>query len=79
MSIAPERIGKIDMREFSNLKVPMFRAVFPKLIAKELCSVQPMTNDIKWEDGYYFTPYIPLGVHEYPEPKEFLKDEDILI
>ena len=75
-------MGKIEMREFLNLKIPLLRAVFPKLIAKELCSVQPMVApEINWNKGVYYKPYIPLGVHEYPypEPEEFLKDEDILI
>lgn len=82
MSIAPERIGKIEMREFWKLKVPLLRAVFPKLIAKELVGVQPMmAPEINWNKGLYYKPYLPLTVHEYPypEPKEFLKDEDILI
>jgi hypothetical protein len=34
---------------------------------------------VNWEECFYYTPYIPLGVHEYPEKKEFLKDEDILV
>jgi len=70
MSIVSEEVLKrfreVDFSKFLNVKIPLLRSYYPKLIAKEICGVQPMDVPINWE---------PL----FPKEENWLEDKDFEI
>lgn len=65
------KIG-IDLSSWDSsktIRIPLLRRHFPKLIAKELVSVQPMTKPLYWE---------PYGFTK-PIEQEFFKEEEFNI
>lgn len=72
MSIMPDTEIGIDLSSWDSsktIKIPLLRRYFPKLIAKELVSVQPMTKPLYWEPY----DYVP------PIEQEFFKEEEFNI
>lgn len=73
---------EIDLSEYVKTKLPLLRAVWPKLMAEELCSVQPMqlSPKINWNASRRLKGNICGKVkwQEYSEEK-WIKDEDFFV
>ena len=62
----------IKGRQMGSINIPLLRSTFPKLIAEELISVQPMTEPVGKLN------FITWNLVTKPEPKfiEFFKEEE---
>lgn len=56
-----------DIISVQPMTMPILKKVCPTLITEELCDMKFFkAEEFNWNKGY--KPYIPLVVHDYPEP-----------
>jgi len=67
-----EKLKDIDFKKFDKIKLPMLRCSFPKLIAEELVSIQPMKVDY---DQLYYYDKKTKSIQKIIEEEFFKKEE----